>query len=253
MFDADEWLEIGKIVAPQGLRGEMRVYPSSDFPERFVAPGERWLLRPGRDRPESVQLVEGRFLSNKGLYVIQLDGITGRDQAEALRHARLMVPASDRPPLEEGEYHVRDLVGLLVYHQTTGAQLGTVCDVLTAGNDLLEVELLPTDSQVKESAEMRDSEAESSEMTPSKPTSSQEAIAQSTAVESLEFSRKSASSVRRTKAKRAAKNAAKRAAKQTKPTVKRVLIPFVEEIVPVVDLEHQRIEVRPPSGLIDEG
>ena len=37
------WLTIGEIVAPQGLKGEVRVNPSSDFPERFVEPGLRWL------------------------------------------------------------------------------------------------------------------------------------------------------------------------------------------------------------------
>ena len=36
-----KWLEIGTIVAAQGLRGEVRVYPSSDFPERFLEPGTR--------------------------------------------------------------------------------------------------------------------------------------------------------------------------------------------------------------------
>ncbi|HEY9659223.1 MAG TPA: ribosome maturation factor RimM, partial [Allocoleopsis sp.] len=38
------WLEIGKIVGVQGLKGEVRIYPNSDFPERFEQPGKRWLL-----------------------------------------------------------------------------------------------------------------------------------------------------------------------------------------------------------------
>jgi ribosomal 30S subunit maturation factor RimM len=67
-----EWLEIGRIVAPQGVRGEVRVYPDSDFPERFLTPGERWLRRGPTLAPEAVTLVSGRFLSGKNLYVLRL-------------------------------------------------------------------------------------------------------------------------------------------------------------------------------------
>ncbi|MGB3515439.1 MAG: ribosome maturation factor RimM [Elainellaceae cyanobacterium] len=286
MFDPDDWLEIGKIVAPQGLRGEMRVYPNSDFPERFLEPGKRWLLRPGGDRLESVQLNGGRFISSKGLYVIQLDGINGREQAETLRNARLMVAVGDRPLLEDGEYHVLDLVGLSVYHQVTQQHIGVVRDVLTAGNDLLEVELLPTlseaaqaaesdldssdlDSSALESAAPADvtaqSTTESGETDPSAlatapenssdPTASEDSEPTATPVTSTNSATPAQATantfVRRSKVKRAAKNAAKRAAKKANKGPTRVLIPFVEEIVPVVDLEHRRIEVLPPAGLID--
>ncbi|WP_416671112.1 ribosome maturation factor RimM [Egbenema bharatensis] len=135
------WLEIGKIVGGQGLKGEMRVYPSSDFPERFLEPGQRWLLHPGAEEPEPIELLAGRYLQGKGLYVVQLAGITDRNQAEGLRNCRLMVPESDRPPLEEDEFHVLDLVGLVVFDQATQSRIGVVVDVLSAGNDLLEVKL----------------------------------------------------------------------------------------------------------------
>jgi 16S rRNA processing protein RimM len=135
-----EFLEIGKIVAPQGLQGELRVYPDSDFPERFEQPGERWLLRPGATTPESIQLVAGRYLHGKGLYVVQLAGVTNREQSEALRGSKLLVPANDLPALEAGEFHVRDLIGLAVYDQSTQSLVGTVTDLFPAGNDLLEVE-----------------------------------------------------------------------------------------------------------------
>lgn len=171
-----DWLTIGQIVAPQGLRGEMRVNPSSDFPERFLVPGPRWLRRPRQAEPEVVELERGRAIAGKNLYIVQLAGVTSREQAEALRGCELLVPASDRPQLEEGEFHVLDLVDLTVIDQVSGASLGTVRDVISAGNDLLVVEL--TDGR-------------------------------------------------------------------------EVYIPFVEAIVPVVDLEQQQIEVTPPPGLLD--
>lgn len=172
------WLDIGKIVAAQGLKGEVRIYPNTDFPERFEQPGQRWLLRPGASQPEPIELLSGRYIANKGLYVVQFAGITERNQAEALRDCHLLVPESDRPPLEEGEFHVADLIGLSVFDQATQVQIGTVTDVLPAGNDLLEVTLAGGS---------------------------------------------------------------------------KALVPFVEAIVPVVDLAQNRIEITPPVGLIEPG
>ena len=141
MPKSDDWLEIGKIVAPQGLSGELRVYPVSDFPERFEVPGKRWLLRSGDTEPQPIELLTGRYISNKNLYVLKLAGVENCDQAEALRGCKLMVPASDRPQLGEDEYHVLDLIGLEVFMQASGELVGTVVDIIPAGNDLLEVKL----------------------------------------------------------------------------------------------------------------
>jgi len=137
----DDWLAVGTIVAPQGLRGELRVYPDSDFPERFKQPGQRWLQRAPDSAPQPVELLGGRWLAGKGLYIIRLAGVGDRQAAEALRGSKLLVKASDRPHLEPDEYHVADLVGLTVVLQATGAAIGRVADVLSAGNDLLAVQL----------------------------------------------------------------------------------------------------------------
>ena len=39
MAESNDWLSVGKIVGVQGLQGELRVNPASDFPERFTTPG----------------------------------------------------------------------------------------------------------------------------------------------------------------------------------------------------------------------
>jgi 16S rRNA processing protein RimM len=137
----DGWLEIGKIVAPQGLSGEVRVYPQSDFPERFEVPGKRWLLRPGEAEPQPIELLTGRYIQGKNLYVLKLAGVNNCDSAEELRGCKLLVPESDRPELGEDEYHVVDLIGLSVFMQESGKLVGTVVDIIAAGNDLLDVEL----------------------------------------------------------------------------------------------------------------
>jgi len=171
-----ERVTIGRIVGAHGLRGEVRVYPSSDFPERFLDPGPRWLAAPnGIAQP--VELQGGRFVEGKGLYVLRLAGVNDRDQAEALRGHVLQVPVADRPQLEDGEFYVADLVGLAVRLLPAGDPIGTVTDLYEAGNDLLEVTL---------SAEG-----------------------------------------------------------------KRVLVPFVEEIVPEVDVAAGYVAILPPPGLLE--
>lgn len=180
--DLDDWLEIGKIVAPQGLNGELRVYPDTDFPERFEEPGKRWLLRPGETELQPVELLSGRYIESKNLYVIRLKGVSDRSQAENMRDCRFFVPISDRPKLAAGEFHVIDLLGLQVFMQSSGELVGTLVDILPSGHDLLEVKLDSTFAEDKAG--------------------------------------------------------------------KTVLIPFVMEIVPVVDLENRRVEITPPPGLL---
>jgi len=204
-----EWLEIGTIVAPQGMNGEVRVYPNSDFPERFEEPGQRWLLRPGETEPQPIELLGGRFIPGKGIYSVELAGIEDRTQAETLRGCVLMVPESDRPQLAENEYHILDLIGLDVFNQLTGKSIGTVVAVIPAGNDLLEVKLhLPLQASAEQP---KTSDADE------KPTKSE-----------------------------------KRGKSQPKPPKpETVLIPFVREIVPIVDLEAGRLEISPPPGLLE--
>jgi len=205
-----QWLEVGKIVAPQGLQGEVRIYSESDFPERFEQPGRRWLQSADGAEPQAIELLQGRYLSHKGLYVVKFVGIDSREQAEALRGSKLLVSANDRPSLEDGEVYWPDLIGMEVFNQLTQSVVGTVVDTMRAGNDVLEVQLRQMPNTTV--TEVNDTEAIQSK---AKGRKQRQTIAQST--------------------------------KQTK-----VLIPFVEAIVPIVDFQQRRIEINPPKGLIPD-
>ncbi|WP_119261036.1 ribosome maturation factor RimM [cyanobacterium endosymbiont of Rhopalodia gibberula] len=202
----NDWIEIGTIVAPQGLQGELRVISNSDFSERFEEPGTRWLQSPQELCPQEVELVRGRYIPGRNLYVIKLAQVKDRIQAEALRNYKLVVPRSNRPKIKEGEYHVSDLINLEVYNQKTGELIGNITDILWAGHDLLEVKLYHENVQ-KES----------------------------------ELSQSPPKIIRCQKQKN----------KPKKAKIATILIPFVYEIVPVVDLENQRIEINPPVGLLE--
>ncbi len=136
-----DWLVIGQIVAPQGLDGSVRVFPDSDFPERFLEPGPRWLKTSPQTDPIPVTLVKGRWLSGPGLFVLTFAEYQSREAAEHLRGSQLVVAADDRPPLEPDEFHLMDLIGLEVFVPPGELAVGTVQGLVNAGNDLLEVTL----------------------------------------------------------------------------------------------------------------
>ena len=138
MAESNDWLPVGKVVAVQGLKGELRINPASEFPERFTEPGTRWLKARGK-APKEIQLKSGRQLPGKSLFVVRFAGVESREAAEALVGQTLMVPGDDRPELEEGEFHLLDLVGLEARLSSRGASIGTVSDLISGGNELLEV------------------------------------------------------------------------------------------------------------------
>ncbi|WP_396136581.1 ribosome maturation factor RimM [Chamaesiphon sp. VAR_48_metabat_403] len=146
----DGWMEIGAIVGAQGIKGEVKVHPNSDFPERFERAGERWLWGSQDLQPRSIQLQKGYQIPGKNLYVVKLDGIADRSQAEKLRGQMLLLPTTDRPKLLPGEYHSQDLIGLSVFHQVSGLEVGVVADIFTAGHEILVVNVPTGDGKLAE-------------------------------------------------------------------------------------------------------
>ena len=234
---ADDWITVGRIVAAQGMAGEVRVYPESDFPDRFLVAGDRWLRYPGKVEPEPIKLKKGRYIPKKNLYIVKFEGVNYRDQSEALRDAELLVPASDRPELDDGEFHVMDLVGLEVFLQETGESIGRVVDLISVGNDLLEIELpMPIAGTEQAASEAAAATAEPTEAPAEAPTEA-------------ELKKQEKAAFTRRKGRRKAARERKKAARPKKAP--RLLVPFVHDIVPLVDLEAGRIEITPPPGLLD--
>ena len=125
------WLEIGTIVGVRGLKGELRVLSSTDFPERFERPGKRWLQASNELEPQPIELISGKAVAGKNIYIVRLKGVENRNQAESLRGYKLLVIDDKKPKLESEEYHVSQLIDLEVYHQETGKIIGIVVDLFT--------------------------------------------------------------------------------------------------------------------------
>jgi 16S rRNA processing protein RimM len=129
-----EWIAIGEVVGAFGLRGELKVAPLTDFPERFDTTPIVYL---GSDcTPYPVAGARTR----KHQVVLRLEGVADAEAAENLRGATIWIPEAQLHSLERDQYYLHDLVGLEVRH-VDGHLLGTVKDVLLgAGNDLLVVD-----------------------------------------------------------------------------------------------------------------
>ncbi len=117
---------VGRVVKPQGRRGEVAVEVFSDRPERFPTLRRAFVAGPGGE-PREVR-VEGAF-PHKGRYVVKLEGVDSIDAAETLRGLELRIPDEDLAPLPEGSYYHHQLAGLEVVDEN-GAPMGAVAEVM---------------------------------------------------------------------------------------------------------------------------
>ncbi len=127
------WIAIGRIGAPYGVRGWVRLRSYTRPPENILnyAP---WRLVAGRRELEvRAELIESR---GKGL-VARLVGIADRDAAAKLTGMDIKVQRGAFPPPAEGEYYWADLIGAQVV-TTSGVSLGRVVELMETGaNDVL--------------------------------------------------------------------------------------------------------------------
>jgi len=141
MKEKEKWMSIGEIVAPQGLKGDIRLKPCSDFPERFTKPGKRWIQK-ANELPTEIKLIKGTLIPGKSIYVLSLEGISNRSSAETIIGWNLVIPVDSRPNMRNDEYHYFDLIGLEARRGPKKTLIGHVTDLIKGGNDLLEIELV---------------------------------------------------------------------------------------------------------------
>lgn len=125
------YVAVGRVLAPFGLKGELKVLPLTDNPDRF---------RPKARLYAGEQLVTVLRSREAGGHIyLTLKGFPTRDAAEKFRHALLQVPEADLPPLPAGQYYRFQLLGLKVVDRA-GALLGTLDEVIETGsNDVYRI------------------------------------------------------------------------------------------------------------------
>ncbi len=135
--EADDVVDLGIVVKPHGLKGEVWLDLGTDAPERLPELRGLSLRGPGGARPASVQYVRGL---TGGRAIVKLAGINDRDAAESIRDHVLQVARATLPPPPDGAFYEFQLVGLRVV-TVAGADLGRVQQILRTGaNDVYETE-----------------------------------------------------------------------------------------------------------------
>jgi 16S rRNA processing protein RimM len=129
-------VKIGRIVGAHGIKGAIRIFPLTDYPERFL--GMRTLNVERNGRPDAVLEVQNiSSHEGKGQFLVRVAGIDDRDAANALKGCFVTVARDERVELPEGEYWVDSIIGLTVIDDASGDIMGRVEDVMsTGGNDV---------------------------------------------------------------------------------------------------------------------
>ncbi len=132
----EQFLRVGVIASTHGIRGEVKVYPTTDDLERFKNLKQVVLVT---QRKEELPLtVEGvKFF--KQFAILKFKGIDNIDDIQRYKGCDLMVSREHAQPLAENEYYIGDLIGMKV-QADTGEDLGVLDDVLQTGaNDVYVV------------------------------------------------------------------------------------------------------------------
>ena len=177
MINKNEWLVVGFITSCHGINGQLKVKSLSDFEERFLIPGMRWLQKEN-EPPSKMELLSGFKKPGKETFIVKLKGINTRNHAEQLKKFKILVKADKLPKLKKEEFHLLELINLEVKTLENDELkiIGKVINLENEKNNLLIIELLKNQ--------------------------------------------------------------------------KKVLIPFVKEIVPLVDIKNNFIIINPPNGLL---
>ena len=117
---------LGQIVAPHGVRGDLRIMPLTSNIRLFT--DMDYLLLPD-DR--KLHIVKAR--PHKNIMLVTVKEIASIEEAETLRGQKVSVYREDMPELPEGRYYVGDLIGLPVLDEE-GKQIGIFRDVLPTGS-----------------------------------------------------------------------------------------------------------------------
>ena len=178
MINKNEWLVVGLITSCHGIFGQVKVKSLSDFEERFIIPGIRWIQKEN-ETPSKIELLSGYKQPGKATFVVKLQGINTRNDAEKLKKFKILVKTDKLPKLNNEEFHLLELINLEV-KTLENAELkiiGKVINLENEQNNLLVIELFQNQ--------------------------------------------------------------------------KKVLIPFVKEIVPLVDIKNNFLIINPPNGLLE--
>jgi 16S rRNA processing protein RimM len=131
----EKWFNVGKIVNTHGVKGEVKIVSSTDFPEeRYQKGNTLYLFLPKKNEPISLIIESHR--THKNFDLLTFEGYNDINQVEVFKEGILKVQEDQLQDLEEGEYYYHEIVGCKVV-TGQGEEIGTVKEILSTGaNDV---------------------------------------------------------------------------------------------------------------------
>lgn len=123
-----DWMLVGIVAAPVGIRGEVKIDLLTDFPDRFKQLRQLYV----GDAHHPMRLASARRHARR--VALRFEDVHDRDAADALRGQALFIPREEAMPLPPGHYYHDQIIGLRVL-STTGDALGVVEQILHTGNN----------------------------------------------------------------------------------------------------------------------
>ena len=139
----EQYFEIGKITGTHGIRGTMRVFPTTEDPSRFERLKE--IIVEIRGKQETFHIQKVAF--HKQFVLLTVKEITDINVAELYKNGRILIPDAMAIPLGEDEYYNRDLYGLKVVTEE-GEELGEITEIFPTGSN--DVYVVKKDGKGKE-------------------------------------------------------------------------------------------------------
>ncbi|SDK44528.1 ribosome maturation factor RimM [Natronincola ferrireducens] len=123
-----KYLRIGKILNTHGIKGEVKVFSLTDYPERFEE--LKWIYI--EDYKEKFHIKKVKYRPKDIL--LSFEGYDDINKVEKFKGKYLLIDESQKRELPEDTYYITDIIGLAVY-TIADQYLGTVVDILQAGSN----------------------------------------------------------------------------------------------------------------------
>lgn len=160
MSKDEDFVVVGRLGKPHGLKGEIELYVLTDFPDRFQ-PGANFFIRP--PLPENNEIKIDAVRKKQPKLIIKINGIDDRLRAESLKGRELVIPQSETVLLPEDAYWHYQLIGLKVI-TVDGRELGIINEIISSvANDIYVVGngteyLIPATGEVIKEINLADKE-----------------------------------------------------------------------------------------------
>lgn len=132
-----DYILVGQVVKPHGLKGEVKILPFSDDPHNFTLFTDLLLVDPDNHNKTLCRVKRSRIQGK--MAIVSLAEISNRDDSELQVGREVWARLDELPPLAEDEFYWQDLKGMRVACEN-GRELGIITDLLAAGgHDILVI------------------------------------------------------------------------------------------------------------------